>query len=79
MSPNHSEGKDDEETLKPEDDVVEEVHLALEAPHQLEAAQQHRDGHHTAQHKPRLLPEEEKIKIFFVLLKRTKVKWSYSG
>ena len=29
MSSNHSKGKDNEEALEPEDDVIEEVHLSL--------------------------------------------------
>ena len=29
MPSNHSKGEDNEEALKPEDDVVEEVHLSL--------------------------------------------------
>ena len=33
--------------------------LYLEAPNQLEAGQKNGDGHHTAKHKPALLPERD--------------------
>ena len=58
VSPDHPEGKNNEEGLEPEDDVVELVHLGLHVPHHLHAGEEEGYCKNTAKNKKTFLPEK---------------------